>query len=89
VGAGTMGVGILHVFAVAGADTYVVEPDKQRAAGVPGVLSGAAEDGIKRGKLGAAEALAALERVHVVGSVAQLPADLHSLVESMPENFSI
>jgi 3-hydroxybutyryl-CoA dehydrogenase len=84
-----MGVGIVYVFAVAGATTYVVEPDEQRAAGVPGVLSGAAEDGVKRGKLSAEDAAAALERVHVVDSAGELPAGLHTLVESVPENLDL
>lgn len=84
-----MGVGIVYVFAMAGSTTFVVEPDKQRAAGVPAVLSGAAEAGIKRGKLDAAEAETALARVHVVGSVAELPDGLHTLVESVPENLEL
>ena len=89
VGAGTMGVGIVYVFAVGGWRTHVVEPDPQRAAGIPSVLRGAAEDGIRRGKLDAERAEAALARVTITGGTADLPEGLDAAVETVPENFDL
>lgn len=89
VGAGTMGVGIVYVFALGGWRTFVVEPNPQRAEQVPNVLREAADAGIRRGKLDPAMAAAALDRVSITGAVGDLPTGLDAAVETVPENLDL
>ncbi|WP_338051619.1 3-hydroxyacyl-CoA dehydrogenase NAD-binding domain-containing protein [Pseudonocardia acidicola] len=56
IGAGTMGVGIAYVFAAAGAEVTVVEPDAERAATALRIAAHQAARAAERGKLDAAAA---------------------------------
>jgi 3-hydroxybutyryl-CoA dehydrogenase len=69
IGGGTMGVGIAYVFAVAGWQVYVVEPDDQRSLGMFQTLKDAAAGGLKRGKLSAAQAELASDGVQTLAAV--------------------
>lgn len=89
VGAGTMGVGIVYVFAIAGWRTHVVEPNRERAAAALQVLRDAAGAGVRRGKLDAAQAAAALDRVTITAAAGDLPDGLDAAVETVPENFEL
>lgn len=89
VGAGTMGVGIVYVFAIAGWRTHVVEPNPERAAAALQVLRDAAGAGVRRGKLDAAQAAAALDRVTITAAAGDLPDGLDAAVETVPENFEL
>ena len=89
VGAGTMGVGIAYVFAAAGCETTVVEPDAVRAGELRGVLAEASANGLKRGKLDRGRAEALPESVRSVRSVGELPAAVDLVVETVPEDFDL
>ena len=88
-GGGTMGVGIAYVFAVAGWQVYVVEPDEQRSLGMHQTLKDAAADGLKRGKLTPEQAGQATEGVQRVAAVADLPRFLELVIESIPERLDL
>jgi len=89
VGGGTMGVGIAYVFAVAGWQVYVVEPDVQRTATMRQTLQQAASGGLKRGKLTALQAEQASEGVQAVTAVEDLPRCLDLVIESIPERLDL
>lgn len=87
-GAGTMGLGIAYVFAVAGWQVDVVEPDDARVETMRGALVQAASDGLRRGKLttAQAEATAAIGRLP---SAHELPPALDLVIESVPERLPL
>jgi 3-hydroxybutyryl-CoA dehydrogenase len=89
IGGGTMGVGIAYVFAVAGWQVYVVEPDVQRTATMRQTLQQAASGGLKRGKLTALQAEQASEGVQAVTAVEDLPRSLDLVIESIPERLDL
>ena len=89
IGLGTMGVGIADVFAVAGWQAYVVEPDVQRTATMRQTLQQTASGGLKRGKLTALQAEQASEGVQAVTAVEDLPRCLDLVIESIPERLDL
>jgi 3-hydroxybutyryl-CoA dehydrogenase len=89
VGGGTMGVGIAYVYAVAGWATWVVEPDDGRTAVMRKTLSDAAQGGARRGKLSAQQVAWVEQGVTRVAAVADLPAGLALVVESVPERLAL
>jgi 3-hydroxybutyryl-CoA dehydrogenase len=87
VGGGRMGAGIAQIFAALGSTVTVAEAgDRDTARGriVQG-LEAAAD----RGKLPGTTPAEVLERVRVVGTVAQLPADAALAVEAVPEDLAL
>ena len=89
IGGGTMGVGIAYVYAVAGWQVYVVEPDTQRTAAMRQTLQQAAAGGLKRGKLTSAQAKQATTGVQAVTAIALLPRFLDLVIESIPERLDL
>ena len=89
VGGGTMGAGIVYVFAAAGFDVRLVEPDHARAAAVRTTLADVASDGVKRGKLSAAQANQVTESVQRCAAIAELPTDLDLAIETVPERLDL
>jgi 3-hydroxybutyryl-CoA dehydrogenase len=89
IGAGTMGVGIAYVFAAAGFETTVAEPDGARAEALHRVVAEQAQRGVARGKLSAAQAAAVPEHVSSVPSVDALQDELDLIVESVPERLQL
>lgn len=89
VGGGTMGVGIAYVYAVAGWATWVVEPDDGRTAVMRKILSDAAQGGARRGKLSAQQVAQVEQGITRVAAVADLPAGLDLVVESVPERLAL
>lgn len=89
IGGGTMGVGIAYVFAVAGWQVYVVEPDTQRSVTMQQTLQTAAAGGLKRGKLTPAQAEHASEGVQRLVLVQDLPHFLDLVIESIPERLDL
>lgn len=89
IGGGTMGVGIAYVYAVAGWQVYVVEPDTQRTAAMCQTLQQAAAGGLKRGKLTSAQAKQATTGVQAVTAIALLPRFLDLVIESIPERLDL
>lgn len=89
VGGGTMGVGIAYVFAAAGWNTCVAEPDDARANAMQASLFQAAQSGVKRGKMDHSQAQTLLARIQRVSGVDQLPEQLDLVIESVPERLSL
>lgn len=89
IGGGTMGVGIAYVFAVAGWQVYVVEPDGQRAKNMQKILQTAVEAGLKRGKLTPSQAQYVCEGVQCLASIQDLPRFLDLVIESIPERLDL
>jgi 3-hydroxybutyryl-CoA dehydrogenase len=85
IGAGTMGVGVAYVFAAAGFETAVVEPDDSRAEALGRVIAEQARRGVERGKLSEPDAAALPGRIHRVASIDALTSGLDLIVESVPE----
>jgi 3-hydroxybutyryl-CoA dehydrogenase len=85
IGGGTMGIGIVYVFAAAGCPTTVVEPDAATASGLVDALRRRAQAGVERGKFDAERADALPGLVTVVDQVEALPEGLHLVIESVPE----
>lgn len=85
IGAGTMGTGIAYVFAAAGWDTTVVEPDDARAAESLQQLEAAAAEGVRRGRLDLDVGRGLASRVHRVADAVDLGVGLDLIVESVPE----
>ena len=89
IGGGTMGVGIAYVYAVAGWQVWVVEPDDKRSTVMRQTLKDAASGVLKRGKLTSQQALAASEGVQRVAAVDDLPMGLDLVIESVPERLEL
>lgn len=89
VGGGTMGVGIAYVYAVAGWNTTVVEPDTARASTMKQTIAAAAQSAVKRGKMSEAQAARLPQSVHCVASIASMPLGLDLVIETVPERIDI
>lgn len=85
IGGGTMGQGIAYVFAAAGVQTTVVEPNAGRAGALVGALADRARTGAQRGRIARAAADALPGLLTVVGAVEALGSGLELIVESVPE----
>ena len=89
VGAGLMGTGIAHAFVSSGHTVTLI--DSQAAAldkahhSIAKILS----DGVRLGKLSAADAAAAGQRLHYAASLALAPTDTVLVVETATENLPI
>ncbi len=86
VGGGTMGVGIVYVYAVAGSTVRLVEPDAARREAVRGILADAAAGGLARAKITSEQADAVRFGVETVADAGELPLGLDLVIETVPEN---
>ena len=89
IGGGTMGVGIVYVSAMAGAQVTVVEPDDARAVSLRDTISKTAASAITRAKLDAAGAAALESRITRVADVDALPKGLDLVIETVPERLEL
>jgi len=89
VGGGTMGVGIVYVFAAAGWHVWVVEPDDVRAQSLQKTLEETASAGLKRGKLTESSVKHITTSVERLQSSEQLPLGLDLVIETVPERMDI
>jgi 3-hydroxyacyl-CoA dehydrogenase len=89
IGAGTMGVGIAYVFAAAGSDVTLVEPDGERAAAAVRTATEQAARAVERGKLDAGAAQSLPSRLATVPDVGELAEGLDLIVESVPERLEL
>ncbi len=89
VGGGTMGVGIVYVFAAAGWNVWVVEPDDMRAQSMQKTLEDTASAGLKRGKLDESGVKRITTAVQRLQSSEQLPLGLDLVIETVPERMDI
>ena len=85
VGAGTMGVGIAYVFAMAGFAVSLVEPDAGGRTRALNTLGDAAAGSVARGKMTDEAADAHLARVRVLQTAGELPDGLDLVIETVPE----
>jgi 3-hydroxybutyryl-CoA dehydrogenase len=86
VGAGTMGNGIVHVFAQAGYPVTMIDVSAEALEAARGTIRGNLERQVKKGTLGEAERDAALGRISVAGSLAEGVAGADLVVEAATEN---
>jgi len=89
VGGGTMGVGIVYVFAMAGFDVTLVEPSEVRIATVKKTLAEVADGAVSRGKASAEDAQSRIGAIRSLGNAADLPEGLDLVVETVPERIEI
>jgi 3-hydroxybutyryl-CoA dehydrogenase len=89
VGGGTMGVGIVYVFAAAGWKVWVVEPDDARAQSMQKTLEETASAGLKRGKLNEFRVIYITTGVERLHSADELPLGLDLVIETVPERMDI
>lgn len=89
IGGGTMGVGIAYVFAVAGWQVYVVEPDDVRTQSMFDTLETTAQGGLKRGKLTPEQVVQATIGIQRLRSVGDMPRLLDLVIESIPERLDL
>ena len=89
VGAGTMGMGVAYVFAAAGCETTLVEPDRSQAQRALSTIRAQAERAEHKGKLDAAVADGLADRVQVAAGVSELGLGLDLIVEAVPERIEL
>ena len=89
VGAGTMGVGIAYVYAAAGWNVTVVEPDDARSQAVQQTLASVAQAGLKRGKLSAEQVQRVSHGVQRLAFATDLPEGLDLVIETVPERLAL
>ena len=89
VGGGTMGVGIVYVFAAAGWNVWVVEPNDASANTLQKTLEETAAAGLKRGKLNESNVAHITTGVQRLRSADELPVGLDLVVETVPERMDI
>lgn len=89
VGAGTMGVGIAYVAALAGGDTWVVEPDDCRAEALTRTIQQAVAGAVKRGKLNESQGHALAARITRCVGIADLPKGCDIAIETVPERLEL
>jgi 3-hydroxybutyryl-CoA dehydrogenase len=88
IGGGTMGAGIAHVFAGAGAHVSVVESDLEAAEAAQRRIGASLDKAAARGKLhGTPDEV--MRRVAVLTDIADLPGDVELVVEAVPEKASL
>lgn len=89
VGGGTMGVGIVYVFAAAGWNVWVVEPDDNRVLSLQKTLEETVAAGLKRGKLNESNVAHITKGVQRLSSAEELPLGLDLVIETVPERMEI
>lgn len=89
IGGGTMGLGVAYVFAAAGCEVALVEPDTAQATQASETIARQAKRAEEKGKLDAADAAAVPERVRTLGAVEELPSGLDLIVEAVPERLEL
>ena len=72
IGAGQMGNGIAHVFALAGFDVALHDVSAEALAAAPGIIAGNMDRGVARGRIAEAERDAALARITLESDLARL-----------------
>ena len=88
VGLGTMGAGIVEVFARNGVDVVAVEVDEASVERGRSTLTGSTERAVAKGKLSAEEKAALLGRIRFATSLNDL-ADADLVVEAVPEHLDL
>jgi 3-hydroxybutyryl-CoA dehydrogenase len=85
VGAGTMGNGIAHVFALHGYEVTLIDVDADRLDEATSTIAGNLERQVSKDKIGAADKEAALDRLTTATDTAEGVTDVDLVVEAVPE----
>lgn len=85
IGAGTMGVGIAYVFAEAGCEVYLVEPDEQRSTVAVQTIAERADRLVGAGRLPSEQSSRIKAALTVRADIGALPRNLDLIVEAVPE----
>jgi 3-hydroxybutyryl-CoA dehydrogenase len=88
IGAGQMGTGIAHGFAVAGAEVLLLDAAPAAADKALDEIGTILDGAVKLGKLGASEAVAAKARIKIVDDLALSSAQSGLIVETASENLA-
>jgi 3-hydroxybutyryl-CoA dehydrogenase len=88
-GAGTMGHGIAHVFALAGFEVRLADVTEERARAGRDRIRANLEDGVRRGKVAADAAHTCLERISADGSLESACAGSDIVIEAVPERLEL
>ena len=88
IGAGTMGSGIAHVAAQAGAQVTIFEVSRERAEAGRAKIAATLEAGVQKGKVSAADRDATLGRLSVTDSLSTL-AGAQLVIEAVPEDLAL
>jgi 3-hydroxybutyryl-CoA dehydrogenase len=89
IGAGTMGRGIAYVAALGGYHTILEDVMPEMLAKGTAWIQQAFEEGVKRGKVSAAEAGGALGRIATCSSVQEVCREADFLIEAVPEEMEL
>lgn len=89
IGAGQMGTGIAHGFAVAGAEVLLVDASREAADKAVVAISGILDGAVKLGKLEAETAAAAKARIAIVDDLGAAARRSRLIVETASENIAI
>ncbi len=88
IGAGTMGRGIVHVFAQAGFETYFHDVSAPAMDAAVGFIGKMLDRAVSKGKLEAAEAEATNKRIHPTASIQEFPKP-QILIEAATERMDV
>jgi 3-hydroxybutyryl-CoA dehydrogenase len=89
IGAGTMGRGIAYAAALGGYHTILEDVMPEMLAKGTAWIAQAFDEGVKRGKLAADDAKAALERIETASSVEDVSREADFLIEAVPEEMEL
>ncbi|MQA06950.1 MAG: 3-hydroxybutyryl-CoA dehydrogenase [Pseudonocardiaceae bacterium] len=84
-----MGLGVAYVFAAAGCEIALVEPDATRAERALDTIARQASRAEEKGKLAAEAARAVAGRVRTLAATEELPSGLDLIVEAVPERVEL
>jgi 3-hydroxybutyryl-CoA dehydrogenase len=89
VGTGTMGRGIAYLAALAGYDTVIHDADGAALDAARAAIESTLRKGVEKGKVDAADASAALERLQLAADLEEAARDADLIVEAVPEDLDL
>ena len=89
VGTGTMGRGIAYLAALAGYDTVIHDADAAALDAARAAIDSTLKKGVEKGKVSAADAGAALERVQLADDLEEAAHDADLIIEAVPEDLDL
>src|SRR5215831_16959188 len=89
IGAGTMGRGIAYASALGGYPTVLQDISASVMEKALAWIREALDEGVRRGKLGAATRDAAFRRISIVASIEEAAGDADLIIEAVPEEIAL
>jgi len=89
IGTGTSGRGIAYLAALAGYDTVIHDADAAALDAARAAIDSTLQKGVERGKVGAADAGAALERVQLAADLEEAARLADLIIEAVPEDLDL